>query len=134
MSVNPTTRASSGLGAYQQAMRTARMEQDAAHLAKTLQAQNQTTVRTSTVGFSLGPFSLDLTTRDVQLPTKDHKTTLQHATFTENLHAETTRQTTTTPQKTDTMPANQTLARLRALEAYATTSLNTATPGHIGTV
>ncbi len=133
MTVHATTHAASGLGAYQNAMRAQRMEQEAARLAQTISASRaQGSVRTRTVGFSLGPFSIDLTTRDLEIQDDPTPETLTRATFSDSLHAATTTPPSTTNDHT--LPANKTLARLRALETYAATSLNTATPGHIGTV
>jgi len=144
MGIGPTAYAATGLGAYQDAVRTQRMEQDAARLAQALRADGaQATVRTRSMGISLGNLGIDLTTRDVELA-EPVAPPLAGRSFTDALDAATllgeigAKQALAgpTPQADETLSADQPLARRRALEAYAQASLAQfqPLPGRLGSV
>lgn len=144
MGIRPTAHAATGLGAYQEALRTQRMEQSAARLAQALRADSaRATVRTRSMGISLGSLGIDLTTRDVELA-EPVAPTLAGRSFPDALDAaallgetgagQTRAQATPAPD--ETLGADRTLARRRALEAYAQTALAQfqPLPGRLGSV
>jgi hypothetical protein len=140
-----TSPGSHGLGAYQDAMRTQRMERDAARLAQALRADGaQATVRTRSIGITLGSLGIDLTTHDVEMPEATAPTLAGRA-FSDALDAAALLAETAAGQQaagasgaagSEALSADAVLSRRRALEAYAQAALAQfqPVPGRLGSV
>jgi|GEM_PF-4260306 len=123
-------------------MRTQRMEDRAARLGQALRADGaRATVRTRSIGITLGSLGIDLTTRDVELPEAAAPTPAGRA-FSDALDAAALLAEAASGRRAapaapaEPLRADQSLSRRRALEAYAQAALGQfrPVPGRLGSV
>lgn len=104
--------------------------------ARAVKASQNARVRERSIGFSLGKFAVDFTTRDLEIDADDiaaGTNQQRRESFDAELEAAAIIQTATTPrpdtQSATTEPDTTNLTRHKALQAYAEASLTMNIPG-----
>ena len=142
-----STQSSVALEAYSRIANERTEQLRAQQAVRAAKASQNARVRERSIGFSIGKFAVDFTTRDVEIDTdalaRDAGGSRRES-FDADLEAAALLQSATTPRTAtggqSAAPDKSNLTRLKALQAYAeasltTTATQTATPGRsIGSV